>query len=949
MGGRPAVTFLTGSLAISLLLVVLAVPSRAAPIGSPVTLLAASAAPPLPPGSAPLGRLRPSRELHLDVTLRIPHPAVVQGFLADLSDRSSPLFHHFVAGGQFAARFGPSRGEVATVAGALRRAGLSVDSVAGDRLVLKVDSTALVVERAFHLSLALYRLPSGRVAFANTSAPELPTRISIYVEGVLGLNDLYPEKALIAPTMRRLARRPQRASGSPSSGTAGASPCLAASEAASANHSLTADQLALHYSMSSLYGLGDLGQGVRVALVELEPNLHSDVAAYARCYGLATAVNYHEIDGGAGTGAGVGEATLDIEDVMGLAPGATIDVYQAPNDDDYDDLAAIVDDDADEVISTSWGLCELDQDPSFIDSEQALFEQASSQGQTVISAAGDAGSTDCLGDPETPYSSTPAVDDPASQPYVVGVGGSSIGQDGDSVWNDSAVQAGAGGGGVSRRWCMPSYQDQATIRGLIGADSVSSPGTCGTTSENALMRQVPDVSADGDPLTGYTIYYTGPAPGLDYGWGPIGGTSGAAPLWAAAAALIDGSPFCADYGSGDPGALPEGLYAVAARYGSYIYASGGYEALRDVTKGDNDYTPSGYGGGLYKATPGYDMASGLGTPVLGGLTSSGAPSDFFPGLAALMCFQYATRNTSTSIASVSPDIGATVGPTAVHISGTGFLPIPGADRLQVGPQTVTASCASTTSCRALLPAEPAGTVDLRMHVEDLSTSPVTATDRFSFATAPVVRLSSPHRYQATTHLAIDYSATASSPAVSSYDVRFRFSSFKSRQKSAYLYPSSWQDSTRTSQSMNGTPGQEYCYDVRARSDSGVVSPWSADRCAVVPLGSRSLEAVTGGWSRVSGPGYYLGSAIETTRAGAELRLVGAAATRIALVVTECPTCRAVTVYMNGRALKTVSTHSATTRHSALIVLPPFPERRATILLKATGRGRQLVVEGIGIG
>jgi subtilase family serine protease len=78
-----------------------------------------------------------------------------------------------------------------------------------------------------------------------------------------------------------------------------------------------------------VYSLGDLGQGVRVALFELEPNLTSDIAAYEACYGLQTLVTYIAVDGGAGSGAGSGEAALDIEDVMGLAPNVAIARWMA--------------------------------------------------------------------------------------------------------------------------------------------------------------------------------------------------------------------------------------------------------------------------------------------------------------------------------------------------------------------------------------------------------------------------------------------------------------------------------------------------------------------------------------------------------------------------------------------------------------------------------------------
>ena len=97
---------------------------------------------------------------------------------------------------------------------------------------------------------------------------------------------------------------------------------------------------------------------------------------------------------------------------------------------------------------------------------------------------------------------------------------------------------GAAGGGLSSAWCMPGYQDHPAIPGLISGYSAKN-AKCGASVP--YLRQVPDVAADADPATGYLIRYGG-------AWMAIGGTSGAAPLWAAVAALVDTSPFCRYYG-----------------------------------------------------------------------------------------------------------------------------------------------------------------------------------------------------------------------------------------------------------------------------------------------------------------------------------------------------------------------------------------------------------------
>jgi len=703
--------------------------SAQASASSALAVLRASASPLPPAHSVSLGALSPSVDLHLEVALKLPDPLAVTAFIASLSDRSSPNFHHFLRPGQFGQIFGPPLSEVTGVRAALRSEGLHPGQVSSDRLLIPVTAPASLIDRAFHVRLVRYRLPGGRAAFTTLSPPSMSAAVTPDIDGVIGLSNLIqPQSLLVRSRARREATPLSPRDADPATG--GPTPC---SDAAAANQygGLTADQLAAYYDMTPLYSLGDFGQGVHVALAEFEPDLPSDISAYQACYGTDATVNYIPVDGGAASGPGTDpEAAMDIEGVIGLAPQATIDVYQAPsssNSDVLDLYSDIVNDDTDPVVSTSWGECELDQeaiDSAFLISEQSLFQQAATQGQTVFAASGDTGSTDCLGDPKSTNHEVLAVDDPASQPYVVGIGGTSIGSgNSETVWND---QSGAGGGGVSSAWCMPAYQDQSSIQGLINQDSEQSDLVPGANCPaGSYMRQVPDVSADADPATGYIVYWQGSWSGVD-GY-VYGGTSAAAPLWAAAAALIDSSPFCADYGSGDAGVLPAGLYSIAA-LGSPFYGL----ALNDITTGDNDYAPSGYSGGLFPATVGYNMASGLGSPRLA------YSNNYYPGLAAQMCLEYRTDLVVAQIKNVSPDGGPSGEPVSVTITGSGFLPIAGADLLQVGTNSITVSCSSTTSCTGTLPPGQPGTVDLVMSVEDTTVSPVVTADQFTFAAPPVI-------------------------------------------------------------------------------------------------------------------------------------------------------------------------------------------------------------------
>ena len=128
-------------------------------------------------------------------------------------------------------------------------------------------------------------------------------------------------------------------------------------------HGFTANQLASHYLMSSLYKVSDFGLGLSVAVAELEPNLGTDIKGYEKCYGITSKVVNTTVGKSVGKGAGSGEAALDIENIAGIAPGVTIDDFQdgkpgiTPL---YDIAAKVAALDRDQVFSISYGLCEIE-------------------------------------------------------------------------------------------------------------------------------------------------------------------------------------------------------------------------------------------------------------------------------------------------------------------------------------------------------------------------------------------------------------------------------------------------------------------------------------------------------------------------------------------------------------------------------------------------------------
>jgi hypothetical protein len=181
----------------------------------------------------------------------------------------------------------------------------------------------------------------------------------------------------------------------------------------------------------------------------------------------------------------------------------------------------------------------------------------------------------------------------------------------------------------------------------------------------------------------------------------------------------------------------------------------------------------------------------------------------------------------------------------------------------------------------------------------------------------------------------------------SYDVRYRVAA-RNGGFGAYSYPTGWQKTTRPSETLVSSPGHEYCFSVRAHDKAGSVSRWSPNQCTERPVDDRAMSAITPGWTHGSGSAYYLGTYTMTSSYGTELRIAGVYLRTLALVVTRCPNCGSVAIYMNGAYWRTVSTYSATTQHEVIDLQPSFSLRRVTIVLKDVSTGKQLIVEGLGV-
>jgi kumamolisin len=347
---------------------------------------------------------------------------------------------------------------------------------------------------------------------------------------------------------------------------------------------LLPDDAALAYDVAPLRKAGTDGTGQTIAILSLSPfppngkDTNSDVSTFRDKFapGGPQPVDVR-VDGG-GSVKDVSEDDLDIDVVSAIAPGAQIINYEAPST-----AAGIVDmfqrlvaDKKASIVSFSWGICDAGLPSGYRDGVSSALKLAVLSGITVFSASGDSGSYDCQRANFADHRLT--VDFPAASPQVVAVGGTLLSVStsgayaGEAGWEQPLSYSG-GGGGIDPNDSAPSWQVAAGVRGG--------------------HRGVPDVSAAASPESGWLT--------RDYGnWDGAGGTSAAAPFWAASMLLAH--QYAAKQGVTRRCFLAPILYRLATSHRSDFH---------DVKVGGNRY---------YDAGPGWDYATGLGSPDVWNLT-----------------------------------------------------------------------------------------------------------------------------------------------------------------------------------------------------------------------------------------------------------------------------------------------------------------------------------------
>jgi len=475
---------------------------------------------------------------------------------------------------EFGARFGQSDAQLVRLRAILRGLGITTADLYPQRTAMLVRSDVAQVSRVFALRFDRYADPDGRQFFAPNRQPRIPPVLAPFVSGVGDLSD-----------------RPIPAADIPTSG-------------------LTPAVTAKAYDIAALWNEGIRGQGQTIAVATPFGAINpADLQTFAQRTGSTPHVVFKTLDGGSTYTVEAGsdpEVDLDLQVILGVAPDAQVIDYQGSDGSHRPQLSLghslgdiynqIEQDGQTKIVSTSYALCESQLgtgDQQLTDDALKALEASS---VTVFMASGDTGAYACLRSAQIQPASNLgsqytglSVNYPASSPYAVSVGGTrlELRADGsyltESAWGEPIWRWG-GGGGVSSSEPRPSWQQ---------GPGVVQPGV-----NPNNYRGVPDISGPSDPNSGFMVCQSPPGSSTPTCSPGYGGTSAATPFWAASMLLVQ--QYSASHGHSSLARCFAGpiLYDLAAKPQPV-------PPFHQVTLGNNGY---------YSAAPGWNFATGLGTP-----------------------------------------------------------------------------------------------------------------------------------------------------------------------------------------------------------------------------------------------------------------------------------------------------------------------------------------------
>ena len=507
----------------------------------------------------PVGRLPANSRMNLAISLPLRNQTALGDLLARIYDPGSSSFRQYLTPEQFAEQFGPATADYEAVIAFAQTNGLSITGTCPDRTVLNVSGSVADIEKAFHVTLRLYRHPrENRNFFAPDVEPS--TDLPLPILHISGLNNFFvphPASLKSIPLNRAAAARP----------AAGTGP---------SGYLMGSDFRAAYVPGVSLNGSNQI-----VGLLELDGYYPSDITAYENIAGLPSITLSNVLTGTATGSAGTAnnEVAMDIEMAISMATNLSkVIVYEGPNPayntDILNLLTRMATDNLAKQISSSWL---IGNDPSY----EAKYLQFAAQGQSFFQASGDDGAY---------YS---GIGESADDTNITIVGGTTLSTAGaggpyasETVWNEysngeSASNGGGGSGGGTN--CdgilIPSWQ--------VGVATT-------TNQASSKLRNVPDVAMNADNI--FIVADDGQQEFAD-------GTSAATPLWAGFTALVNQRAVAS--GKATVGFINPAIYAIGK---SVFYLSD----FHDITTGNNTNLIVVTN---YPAVPGYDLCTGWGTPA----------------------------------------------------------------------------------------------------------------------------------------------------------------------------------------------------------------------------------------------------------------------------------------------------------------------------------------------
>jgi hypothetical protein len=506
----------------------------------------------------PVANVPAATRMDLAIGLPLRNRQGLAHLLQQLYDPASPNFHHFLTTAQFTELFGPTEQDYQKVMDYVARAGLKVTGRHPNRLLLDVSGSAADIERVFQVKMRFYQHPlEVRTFFAPDVEPSVEAGLPVL--DINGLNNFAtPHPMSLRASAIHPALEPAPAAGS-----------------GPGNTYIGNDLRAAYVPNVSLDGTGQ-----SVGLFELDGYYATDITSYEQLARLPnvplTNVSINGFNGAPDDNANeVAEVSLDIEMAISMAPhlsnvlvyeASTVNLTYAGINDILNRMAT---DNLAKQLSSSWSW----GGGTNATGDQIFLEYAT-QGQSFYEASGDSGAY------------TGGINEPSDDPYITIVGGTTLTTSGaggswvsEKAWSWFPGQAAATSGGVSTLFAIPSWQQPVGMTANLGSTT---------------MRNIPDVALTADNI--WVIYDDGSS-------GEFGGTSCAAPLWAAFTALVN--QHAAAHGQPTIGFINPAVYSfgLGANYTADFH---------DITTGNNTNASSHT---KYFAVPGYDLCTGWGTPT----------------------------------------------------------------------------------------------------------------------------------------------------------------------------------------------------------------------------------------------------------------------------------------------------------------------------------------------